>query len=265
MRGAELRQQCRQVVFCFIQSPLHCYLTCHVILPHAVQMSSLFLFVFIKLSCIKPEILLLWYLILNLNCSKIISEGSIWVNVSRRLESVFLSVYSSKRQRHACVCLIVRNKADSQPTRQHPVMEFLVFAPFPNTSFWADCILGNGKPQTCDHPSVLMLHIGQELTHIYTHSHLQPHTVPIIWAWVHSSSAAQSWPRLLWQLYYIFTTVLFSHLITSINEPPPWRGSELQPCWQAVCWPTLNRSSCTVNQISGEGQEEGKVWTSTCF
>lgn len=37
---------------------------------------------------------------------------------------------------------------------------FLVFAALPNTSSRADCILGNGKPQSCNHPSVL--------THTYT-------------------------------------------------------------------------------------------------
>lgn len=55
------------------------------------------------------------------------------------------------------------------PSVSIPWWSFLSFQHFTaNTSSWADCILGNGKPQSCNHPSVLTLHIGQQLTHIHT-------------------------------------------------------------------------------------------------
>lgn len=56
-----------------------------------------------------------------------------------------------------------RDKAKLSTMLLAPVMEFPVFNPIADTSL-PDCILGNGKPQSCDHQSVSSLHARLQLT-----------------------------------------------------------------------------------------------------
>lgn len=74
------------------------------------------------------------------------------------------SCCASKRHSHACVWpCAAGEKAKLSTMLSTPVMEFPVFNPLPDASF-LDCILGNGKPQSCNHQSVSWLHAKLQLT-----------------------------------------------------------------------------------------------------
>lgn len=157
------------------------------------------------------------------------------------------------------MCVIVCNchEAGSQSICRHPMKQFLVFAAY--TSSWADCILGNGKPQSRNHPSVLTLHIGQQLTHAcihtltFTATHIA-HNLSMRLLGVCSSSMTEGFMG-------SFTT--FSSPVLTSYDKHQWASFMvwflMADFWQAMCWPILNTSSCTLCQWSAKRKEKFRM------
>lgn len=102
---------------------------------------------------------------LRFNCSKILftpKQSSLLGDYQPRARRQ--KDYQPARGTVTHVCGHVRReKAKLSTMLSAPVMEFPVFNPLADTSF-LDCILGNGKPQTCNHQSVSALHAKLQLT-----------------------------------------------------------------------------------------------------
>lgn len=87
----------------------------------------------------------------------------------------------------------------------------------PSTASLPDCILPNGNPQSCNHQSVLTLHIDQD-THTVifaaTHSFYNLNVNPF---WACSSSMTEGFMG----SFTAFFSPPVSDLMTHISEPPP--------------------------------------------